>query len=78
MCSAIRSERCTENSFLETIEMDLAKDFTTLETLGNTGSASLPVTLAMGEEQGVLQKGSHAALLGIGSGLNSLMLGIEW
>ena len=63
---------------LETIAMDLAKDFSTLETLGNTGSASLPVTLAMGEEQGVLQKGSRAALLGIGSGLNCLMLGIEW
>jgi acyl-CoA:acyl-CoA alkyltransferase len=63
---------------LETIAIDMSKDFSTLETLGNTGSASLPVTLAMGEEQGVLQKGNHAALLGIGSGLNSLMLGIEW
>jgi acyl-CoA:acyl-CoA alkyltransferase len=66
------------NLLLDTIDMDLAKDFSTLETLGNTGSASLPVTLAMGEEQGALQRGNHAALLGIGSGLNSLMLGVEW
>ena len=44
----------------------------------NTGSASLPVTLAMGVETDVLGKGDKAALLGIGSGLNCLMMGIEW
>lgn len=62
----------------ETIGLGLEKDFSTLEFLGNTGAASLPATLAMGEEKGVLQPGNKAALLGIGSGLNCLMLGIEW
>ena len=62
----------------ETIGMSLEKDFSTLEILGNTGAASLPATLAMGEEQGVVQPGDKAALLGIGSGLNCLMLGVEW
>jgi len=61
----------------ETLELDLQKDFSTLEYLGNTGSAALPVTLAMGEEQGVVQKGDSVALLGIGSGLNCLMMGLE-
>jgi acyl-CoA:acyl-CoA alkyltransferase len=56
----------------------MEKDFSTLEFLGNTGSASLPVTLAMGVEKGVLTKGDKAALLGIGSGLNCLMMGVEW
>jgi len=62
----------------DTIGLNPEKDFSTLEFLGNTGAASLPVTLAMGEEQGVLQPGDKAALLGIGSGLNCLMLGVEW
>lgn len=62
----------------ETIGMSLEKDFSTLEILGNTGAASLPATLAMGEEKGVLSSGSKVALLGIGSGLNCLMLGVEW
>jgi acyl-CoA:acyl-CoA alkyltransferase len=62
----------------ETLELDSEKDFPTLEFLGNTGSASLPTTLAIGEERGLLQPGDKAALLGIGSGLNSLMLGVQW
>jgi 3-oxoacyl-[acyl-carrier-protein] synthase III len=62
----------------ENVGLDIEKDFSTLEFLGNTGSASLPVTLAMGAEKGVLEKGDKAALLGIGSGLNCLMMGVEW
>jgi len=62
----------------ETLCLPLEKDFSTLEFLGNTGSASLPSTLALGEEAGCLKKGDKAALLGIGSGLNCLMLGLEW
>ncbi|PIQ97339.1 MAG: 3-oxoacyl-ACP synthase III, partial [Nitrospinae bacterium CG11_big_fil_rev_8_21_14_0_20_56_8] len=62
----------------EALGLDLQKDFSTLEFLGNTGSASLPVTLAIGEGQGVLKPEDKVALLGIGSGLNCLMLGLEW
>ena len=62
----------------ENVGLDIEKDFSTLEFLGNTGSASLPVTLAMGVEKDALAKGDKAALLGIGSGLNCLMMGVEW
>jgi 3-oxoacyl-[acyl-carrier-protein] synthase-3 len=62
----------------ETVGLDLTKDFSTFETLGNTGSAALPSTLALAVEQGALKSGQKAALLGIGSGLNSLMLAVEW
>lgn len=62
----------------ETVGLDLAKDFSTFETLGNTGSAALPSALAIAAEQGALQAGQKAALLGIGSGLNCLMLAVEW
>ncbi len=53
-------------------------DFATVETLGNTGSAALPVTMALGIEQGRLNSGDKVAMLGIGSGINCLMLGVEW
>ena len=62
----------------KSVGLDLRKDFSTLEFLGNTGSASLPTTLAMGIEKNVLKAGDKAALLGIGSGLNCMMMGVEW
>lgn len=62
----------------ETLALDLAKDFSTLEFLGNTGSAALPVTLALGNEADVIQHGQKVGLLGIGSGLSCVMLGAEW
>ncbi len=62
----------------EAIGVDIEKDFSTVEFLGNTGSAALPVTLGIGIEKGLLKPGDNVALLGIGSGLNSIMLGIEW
>tara|TARA_B100000686_G_scaffold22899_1_gene21094 strand:+ start:1950 stop:2990 length:1041 start_codon:yes stop_codon:yes gene_type:complete len=62
----------------ENVGLDIEKDFSTLEFLGNTGSASLPVTFAIGVEKCPLKKGDKAALLGIGSGLNCLMMGVEW
>jgi 3-oxoacyl-[acyl-carrier-protein] synthase-3 len=53
-------------------------DFPTVEFLGNTGAVALPTALALGIEQGRIDKGHRVALLGIGSGLNSIMLGMEW
>jgi 3-oxoacyl-[acyl-carrier-protein] synthase-3 len=62
----------------ETLGLDLRKDFSTFETLGNTGSVALPATLAMAVEAGAVREGDHVGLLGIGSGLNCLMLALEW
>lgn len=62
----------------ETLGLDLAKDFSTFETLGNTGSVALPATLALAIEQGAVKEGQRIGLLGIGSGLNCLMLALEW
>ncbi|MDA8528688.1 3-oxoacyl-ACP synthase III [Opitutaceae bacterium] len=62
----------------EALDLDLTKDFSTFETLGNTGSVALPATLAMAAEAGVVSRGDQIGLLGIGSGLNCLMLGVEW
>jgi len=61
----------------ETIGLDPARDFPTVETLGNTGSAALPVSFSLAEEARFLHAGQRVAMLGIGSGLSSLMLGVE-
>lgn len=60
------------------LRLDTEKNFETLEEMGNVGSVSAPITMAMAIEQGVFSKGHKGALLGIGSGINCLMLGVEW
>ena len=62
----------------QALELDPAIDFATVEVLGNTGSAALPVTMALGAESGRIEAGNRVAMLGIGSGINCLMLGVEW
>jgi 3-oxoacyl-[acyl-carrier-protein] synthase III len=62
----------------ETLGLELARDFSTFETLGNTGSVALPATLALAIEAGAVREGDRIGLLGIGSGLNCLMLALEW
>jgi 3-oxoacyl-[acyl-carrier-protein] synthase-3 len=53
-------------------------DFPTVEFLGNTGAVALPTAFALGIERGHVAAGDRVALLGIGSGLSSIMLGVEW
>ena len=62
----------------ERLQLDERKNFETLPILGNVGSVSAPITMAMGLAEGRLLPGRRAAILGIGSGINSLMLGIDW
>ena len=63
---------------MQALDLDLDIDFATVEFLGNTGSVALPISMAMGIESGHLQRGDRVAMLGIGSGINCLMLGVEW
>lgn len=60
------------------LELSSEKNFETLEILGNVGSVSAPITMALAIENGAFQPGQKGALLGIGSGINCLMLGVEW
>ncbi len=62
----------------ETLGLDLARDFSTFERLGNTGSVALPATLCAALDAGAVKAGDRVGLLGIGSGLNCLMLALEW
>jgi acyl-CoA:acyl-CoA alkyltransferase len=63
---------------LQSLGLSAANDFTTVEYLGNTGSVALPVTMAVAAEQGKLSAQHNVAMLGIGSGINSIMLGVQW
>ncbi|MBW1822378.1 MAG: 3-oxoacyl-ACP synthase III, partial [Deltaproteobacteria bacterium] len=67
-----------QNTILESIGIDKEKDFTTFKYLGNIGTVSLPITAAIASEREFLIKNDLVGFLGIGSGLNCLMLGIEW
>jgi len=58
--------------------LETKKNFETLAILGNVGSVSAPITMAMAMEQGAFVPGQKAALLGIGSGINCMMLGVDW
>ncbi len=63
-----------QRALLEQLGIPLDKDFPTYQTLGNVGSVSLPLTLAMTLEQGAVHCGDAVAGLGIGSGLCCMML----
>ena len=70
---------CTHRDRLyESLNLDQTKDFSTFEFLGNVGSVSLPLTMAMGVERDPPSAGQRLAMLGIGSGLSSVMLGVCW
>jgi 3-oxoacyl-[acyl-carrier-protein] synthase-3 len=55
-----------------------ARDHSTFERLGNIGTVSVPLTAADAAAAGLLRSGDRVGLLGIGSGLNCLMLGVQW
>jgi 3-oxoacyl-[acyl-carrier-protein] synthase-3 len=67
-----------QRTILESIGIPAEKDFTTFQYLGNIGTVSLPITAAIADERRVLKPGDMVGLLGIGSGLNCMMLGVEW
>lgn len=67
-----------QNTILKSIGVPKDKDFTTFRYLGNIGTVSLPITAAIASERGFLKEGDLVGLLGIGSGLNCMMLGVEW
>lgn len=63
---------------LEALGLPLEKDHATFPWTGNTGAVALPITLADAAHRGVLRRGDQVALLGIGSGINSVMAAVRW
>lgn len=67
-----------QRAILDAIGIPEEKDFTTFRHLGNIGTVSLPITAAIAAEREFLVKDDRVGFFGIGSGLNCLMLGIQW
>jgi len=67
-----------QRTILDSIGISKDRDFTTFRNLGNIGTVSLPITAAIASEREFLVPGDRVGFLGIGSGLNCLILGIEW
>lgn len=65
-------------TMLETLGRSPEGDFASYEHLGNIGTVALPLAAALADERDFLQRGHRVGLLGIGSGLNCMMLGVEW
>jgi 3-oxoacyl-[acyl-carrier-protein] synthase-3 len=70
--------RAHQKLLFEQLRLPLDLNFSTLEYLGNTGAVALPTAASLGIQSGFLESGDRVALLGIGSGINVVMLGIEW
>ncbi|MCO4772900.1 MAG: 3-oxoacyl-ACP synthase III [Deltaproteobacteria bacterium] len=66
------------DAVLPSLGIDVSKDFSTFSTLGNMGPVALPATAAIATSQGFLSPGDRVAFLGIGTGLNCMMLGLLW
>jgi 3-oxoacyl-[acyl-carrier-protein] synthase-3 len=66
------------DSILKALGISRDKEYSTYAYLGNMGTVSLPLTAALAEEREFLRPGDRVGFLGIGSGLNCLMLGVEW
>ena len=70
--------RAHTKSLFDKLDLDIKKEYSTYEFLGNIGSVSCPITLAKGIEKKIFKNGEKALLMGIGSGLSSMIIGLEW
>lgn len=59
---------------LERLGLPMERDYAVFPRLGNTGSVALPTAVGIGIAEGYLKSGKRTAFLGIGSGINSIML----
>lgn len=67
-----------QETILRELGISRDKDFSTYKYLGNIGTVSVPMTAAIAEQRKFLKRGDRVGFLGIGSGLNCMMLGWEW
>jgi len=65
-------------TMLGKLGLSLDADFVAYEHLGNMGTVALPMATALAAERDFLEPGHRVGLLGIGSGLNCTMLGVQW
>lgn len=67
-----------QETILSTLGIPPEREYATYPTLGNMGTVALPATAAFAAQDGFIGPGDRVGLLGIGTGLNCLMLGVQW
>ena len=67
-----------QRAILDSLGISPEREFSTYAHLGNIGTVSLPMTAARAAEEGFVLPGDRVGLLGIGTGLNCLMMGVQW
>lgn len=65
-------------AFMDGLGIAGLPDFATFDQYGNTGSAALPLTFMKAQQAGFFESGDLVAFTGIGSGLTSTMLCLEY
>jgi 3-oxoacyl-[acyl-carrier-protein] synthase III len=70
--------RTHQRKVFEVLGLDEKKGSSEIDWLGNTGSVAAPLSLALQVEKGLVQNGDLIAMLGIGSGINTQMMAIQW
>jgi len=65
-------------SLFEMFNLSQARTLCTYPFLGNVGPASVPLTLGLAVDKGLVKPGYRLALMGIGSGLNCSMMEVVW
>lgn len=63
---------------LRTLQLPDTVDYPTVSFLGNTASVAAPISMALGLEAGFVDEGDKVVLFGVGSGINSIVLGLQW
>jgi acyl-CoA:acyl-CoA alkyltransferase len=63
---------------LQALDLSPDIDYPTLHYLGNTASVAAPISLAIGLDNGFVHDGDRVVLFGVGSGISSIVLGIQW
>lgn len=68
--------RVHTDAIVKAVGLDRKRVPTTFPHLGNVGPASIPITLV--EEQDSLRAGDRVLLMGVGSGINTAMMELQW
>jgi 3-oxoacyl-[acyl-carrier-protein] synthase-3 len=76
ICHQVGAEH--RKQFLRITNLPMEKDLISYEYLGNIGTVSLPITAAIHDERQAIEPGDHVGFMGIGSGLNCILLGFQW
>ena len=67
-----------QEAILRSLGIPADREYATYSTLGNMGTVALPATAAFAAAEGFIAPGDRVGFLGIGTGLNCMMLGIQW